>query len=309
LDERWLTALGSIAGISLLTQVLYAVVFVSRYLDLFRSRLWEEDFLEWKRDQVYLIFFKLFYIVSSLYIIFLMVRVYARTRERERSWKLAGWSVLGSAAGAPIAMAILSAAQHQKYPERWFTEVSRSESVHKTRMRLTSGTVQTMWAFSIILESVCVLPQLVLLRQTTVPTVIDSYYLVTLGSYRALYILNWLVRGFGPEHFWDPIADLFGVIQTLLYLDFAWVYYSRQRVKLRNGGIVDSDDMRKSWLVSRLINPRAAVHRQEDDEAEPLDPEADAQNGSSRSRSNRWGPRGVSVAADDTLHDHHSEEA
>jgi hypothetical protein len=32
---------------------------------------------------------------------------------------------------------------------------------------------------------VCVLPQLLLLRQTTVPTVIDSYYLLALGSYRA----------------------------------------------------------------------------------------------------------------------------
>lgn len=165
-----------------------------------------------------------------------------------------------------------------------------------------------MWAFSIILESVCVLPQLVLLRQTTVPTVIDSYYLVTLGSYRALYIMNWLVRGFGPEHFWEPIADLFGVIQTLLYIDFAWVYYSRQRVKLRNGGIVDSEDMRRSWLVSKLINPRAAVHQEA--EEEPLDPEADAENGATpRSRSNRWGPRGISVSADDTLPDHHSEDA
>jgi ER lumen protein retaining receptor len=112
--------------------------------------------------------------------------------------------------------------------------------------------IKITWTFSIILESVCVLPQLLLLRQTTVPTVIDSYYLVTLGSYRALYILNWLVRGFGPEKHWDPIPDFFGVVQTALYVDFAWVYYSRQRVKLRNGGIVDSDDFRKGWLLRGL---------------------------------------------------------
>ena len=49
---------------------------------------------------------------------------------------------------------------------------------------------QLLWTFSIILESVCVLPQLLLLRQTSVPTVLDSYYLVTLGSYRFLYILK-----------------------------------------------------------------------------------------------------------------------
>jgi hypothetical protein len=142
------------------------------------------------------------------------------------------------------------------------------------------------------------LPQLLLLRQTTVPTVIDSYYLVALGSYRALYILNWLVRGFGPEHYWDPIADIFGVVQTLLYLDFAWVYYTRQRVKLRRGGVVDSEDLRKSWFVGKILNSRRI--NTHDDEHEPLDPEA---AGEEESRP-RWGARGISVSADDTLENH-----
>lgn len=43
-----------------------------------------------------------------------------------------------------------------------------------------------MWVFSEILESICVVPQLLLMRQTTVPTVIDSFYLATLGTYRFL---------------------------------------------------------------------------------------------------------------------------
>src|SRR6266536_599278 len=112
------------------------------------------------------------------------------------------------------------------------------------------------WVFSIILESVCVLPQLLLLRQTSVPTVIDSFYLLTLGSYRGLYILNGMVRGWGSDHYWDPVAVMFGIIQSVLYLDFAWVYWTRQRVKLRRGGVVDSDDLRKGWLVNRIIGGR-----------------------------------------------------
>lgn len=152
--------------------------------------------------------------------------------------------------------------------------------------------MQTCWAFSIILESVCVLPQLVLLRQTRVPTVIDSYYLLTLGSYRALYIFNWLYRGFGPEKFWDPISDVFGVIQTLLYIDFAWVYYSRQRVKLRHGGIVDEQDLQKGWFIGKLLTSRAVVPQ--DEEADPLNPE------STDGRTHGWGRRGISVSADDT---------
>src|SRR5271163_1171757 len=102
-----------------------------------------------------------------------------------------------------------------------------------------------IYTFSIVLESVCVLPQLLLLRQTTVPTVIDSFYLLTLGSYRAFYVLNWIVRYASSDrnHFPETEAVIFGVIQTAFYVDFAWVYYTRQRVKLRNGGIVDSEDL------------------------------------------------------------------
>lgn len=165
---------------------------------------------------------------------------------------------------------------------------------------------QLFWAFSIILESVCVLPQLLLLRQTTVPTVIDSYYLVALGSYRAFYILNWLVRGFGGEHHWDPIAFIFGIVQTAFYVDFAWVYYSRQRVKLRNGGIVDSEDFSKSWLVNRVMNFRAS--RASTDEEQNLREDEEGSEG--RVSNNRWGARGISIAADDTLenHGHHGHD-
>ena len=129
---------------------------------------------------------------------------------------------------------------------------------------------------------------------------IDSYYLLALGSYRAFYILNWLVRGFGQEKYWDPFADVFGVIQTAFYIDFAWVYYSRQRVKLRRGGLVDSEDFRKSWLVNNIISFRAR-RSEGDEEHEPLhDAEAgDGENG--RVPANRWGARGISVSADDTL--------
>lgn len=146
------------------------------------------------------------------------------------------------------------------------------------------------------------LPQLLLLRQTTVPTVIDSYYLLTLGSYRAFYILNWLVRGFGSEKFWDPIAVVFGIVQTAFYIDFAWVYYTRQRVKLRRGGIVDSEDLSKSWLVNKVLNFRA--RKSTGDEEQPLHNDEEERAEEGRERTNRWGARGISVSADDTLENH-----
>ncbi|KAJ5094211.1 hypothetical protein N7456_010072 [Penicillium angulare] len=267
----------SAEGVSLLTQMLYGLVFVARYLDLFSSYSWSFGV----EGSVYNLSFKLFYLASSLYLVFIMMKVFPRTREKERAWKLGIYSVIGSLVLAPVMILIF---ERKSHPGNWFLEI--------------------FWVFSIALESVCVLPQLLLLRQTTVPTVINSYYLAALGSYRAFYILNWLVRGFGSEHHWDPIALIFGIVQTAFYIDFAWVYYSRQRVKLRNGGIVDSDDLRKSWLMNRVFNMRGV--RGSTDEEQGLNEEGEGDD--NRPNSNRWGARGVSIAADDTLDHHHGHE-
>lgn len=221
-----------------------------------------------------------------------MLRIYPRTREREKAWKLAIYTLIGSVVIAPP-----------------FTVIFKKFTV-----------VKMLYTFSEALESVCILPQLLLLRQTTVPTVITSFYLVTLGSYRFFYILNWIVRAAGKEHYFDPISFTFGVIQTALYIDFAWVYWTRQRVKLRSGGVVDSDDLRKSWLVGGLLGrgrtstdlgrPSGEI----DDPEEEDDIEAAPRRGGSipnvngnaqrSAQLNRWGKRGVSVSADDTLEEH-----
>jgi ER lumen protein retaining receptor len=231
---------------------------------------------------------KNFYIWSSLYILLLMLRIYPRTREREKAWRLALYATAGSIIAAPIVTAIF-----KKF------EI-----------------VETLYTFSLALESVCILPQLLLLRQTTVPTVITSFYLLTLGSYRFFYILNWIVRGASSEHFFDPVSLIFGVIQTALYVDFAWVYWTRQRVKLRGGGVVDSDDLRKSWLVGGLLGtgrpstdggPPDGFEDDEDDiERQRPGANAPTTNGNARKSTapNRWGKRGVSVSADDTLEEH-----
>ena len=62
------------------------------------------------------------------------------------------------------------------------------------------------------------LPQLLLLRQTSIPTVLDSYYLVTLGSYRFFYILNWIYRAATEDSFEGALVTsaVFGIVQTAL---------------------------------------------------------------------------------------------
>ncbi|KAL5113236.1 hypothetical protein ACEQ8H_008890 [Pleosporales sp. CAS-2024a] len=250
----------SAEGVSLITQALYALVFCTRYLDIFTSSATVDGWHTWNFT------LKIFYTLSSFYIIFLMTSVYARTREREKAWKFGLYCLAGAIVVAPF----------------WFLIFKKWIIRHNTFMGL-------LWTFSEILESVCVIPQLLLLRQTTVPTVIDSYYLATLGTYRFMYVLNWIVRGANEPSYVDPTSWIWGSIQTALMVDFAWVYYTRQRVKLRRGGVVDSEDLNRGWLVGRFAG-RKSVDYEYDEEA-PRDAESGPIN--------KWGRRGISVSADE----------
>ncbi len=129
---------------------------------------------------------------------------------------------------------------------------------------------------------------------------IDSFYLLTLGSYRAFYILNWILRN-AYEGYFDPIAVIFGIIQTAFYVDFAWVYWARQRVKLRNGGVVDSEDLSRGWLVSSLLGPGSSTP---DDETRVSSSHAGrGQRKPPAGKGFGWGARGISVSADEGLLD------
>lgn len=85
---------------------------------------------------------------------------------------------------------------------------------------------EILWAFSLWLESVAILPQLFMLQRTGEAETITTHYLFALGIYRALYIPNWIYRYFAEGHF-DLIPVLAGIVQTVLYSDFFWVYYTK----------------------------------------------------------------------------------
>ena len=65
-----------------------------------------------------------------------------------------------------------------------------------------------------------------MLQRTGEAETITTHYLFALGAYRALYIPNWLYRYFAEGHF-EPIAVLAGILQTVLYSDFFWIYYTK----------------------------------------------------------------------------------
>ncbi|KAH8781890.1 ER lumen protein retaining receptor [Hyaloscypha finlandica] len=180
-----MTQTSSCSGISFKSQALYLIVYITRYLDLF----WTFG------DSLYNTVFKMLFLASSGYTIYLMTTAYKPTHDPNLDTFRVQYLLGGSAV-----LAVL-------FPYKW------------TLYEMT-------WAFSIWLESVAILPQLFLLQRTGEAETITTHYLFALGSYRALYIPNWIYRYFVESH-WEPISVLAGIVQTLLYSDFFWIYYTK----------------------------------------------------------------------------------
>ncbi|KXJ97403.1 ER lumen protein retaining receptor-domain-containing protein [Microdochium bolleyi] len=180
-----MTELNGCAGISFKSQALYLVVYVTRYLDLFST------------DSVYNFIFKVLFIASQSYIIYLMTSKYKPTHDPNLDTFRVQYLVGGAAA-----LAIL-------LPYKYIAS-------------------EILWAFSIWLEAVAILPQLFMLQRTGEAETITTHYLFALGIYRGLYIPNWIWRYFSePNHKVDYIAIIAGIIQTILYSDFFWIYYTK----------------------------------------------------------------------------------
>ena len=116
-----------------------------------------------------------------------------------------------------------------------------------------------LWAFSIWLESVAILPQLFMLQRTGEAETITTHYLFALGAYRGLYIPNWVWRYFTEVNYhWDPIPIVAGIVQTVLYTDFFYIYYTKYVSSVMSRlGRTDSwsDSMTGSSRVKSSICP------------------------------------------------------
>ncbi|KAL7931779.1 ER lumen protein retaining receptor [Trichoderma chlorosporum] len=177
--------LKSCSGISFKSQGLYLLVYLTRYLDLFST------------NSIYNFIFKVLFIGSQGYIIYLMTNAYRPTNDVNVDTFRVQY-LLGGAAVLAVA-----------FPY-YYTPA------------------EIMWAFSIWLESVAILPQLFMLQRTGEAETITTHYLFALGLYRALYIPNWIYRYMAePNHKVDWIAIAAGLIQTVLYSDFFYIYYNK----------------------------------------------------------------------------------
>lgn len=174
----------SCAGISGKSQILFAIVYTTRYLDLFTTFI-----------SAYNTFMKIVFIATSLATVFLMYVKFKATYDHNHDTFRIEFLVLPA-----FVLALLI--NH----ELSFVEV--------------------LWTFSIYLESVAILPQLFLVSKTGEAESITSHYLFALGSYRGLYLFNWVYRYYAEDHY-DLIAIVAGLVQTVLYCDFFYLYITK----------------------------------------------------------------------------------
>jgi hypothetical protein len=87
--------------------------------------------------------------------------------------------------------------------------------------------MEYLWTFSIILESVAFLPQLIMFRKDRNMQVVVRRFIALRGIYRLFYIFNWVYRAHTePRYIHHYLVYTAGGIQVLLYCDFWWYYIS-----------------------------------------------------------------------------------
>ncbi|KAG8230008.1 hypothetical protein J437_LFUL008449 [Ladona fulva] len=183
----------SCAGISGKSQILFAIVYTTRYLDLVTTFI-----------SAYNTIMKIVFIATSYGTLYLMYMKFKATYDHNhdtfRYFEVDVAFMIEFLIIPAIALSLL---------------INHDFAV-----------LEVLWTFSIYLESVAILPQLFLVSKTGEAESITSHYLFALGSYRALYLLNWIYRYYSEEHY-DLIAIVAGVVQTVLYCDFFYLYITK----------------------------------------------------------------------------------
>eukprot|EP00428_Durinskia_dybowskii_P070497 CAMPEP_0170394672 /NCGR_PEP_ID=MMETSP0117_2-20130122/21380_1 /TAXON_ID=400756 /ORGANISM="Durinskia baltica, Strain CSIRO CS-38" /LENGTH=217 /DNA_ID=CAMNT_0010650951 /DNA_START=85 /DNA_END=738 /DNA_ORIENTATION=+ len=187
----------SCVGVSCKMQEMYAMVFCCRYLDLF-----------WSYISLYNSVMKIIFITSTFYLIYMMrfKTPTCQTYERANDSFPHELYLLGPCALFGIL----------------FTEAYSIPDV--------------LWSMSIWLESVAILPQLVLMQRHKEVENLTSHFVGAMGAYRAFYILNWIYRYFAEDYV-NWIGWVGGLLQTGLYCDFFY-YYAKSK-----------------WYGSKLVLP------------------------------------------------------
>lgn len=189
------------AGISLRTHELFLLVFLTRYTDLFTTYY-----------GVYNSVMKVLYIGSTASIVYAIrykqpiCSSYDKAQDTFRHFEF-----------AILPCMILAVITHLVSGEGKGLDLARQAQ-------------ELLWVFSIFLEAVAILPQLIVLQRFREVENLTGNYIFFMGAYRALYIFNWVYRAYyEPGYRHHYVVYVCGVLQTALYVDFFYYYVMSKR--------------------------------------------------------------------------------
>lgn len=189
------------AGISLRTHELFLLVFLTRYTDLFTTYY-----------GIYNSVMKVLYIGSTASIVYAIrykqpiCSSYDKAQDTFRHFEF-----------AILPCIILAVLTHLISGEGKGLDLARNAQ-------------ELLWVFSIYLEAVAILPQLIVLQRFREVENLTGNYIFFMGAYRALYIFNWVYRAYyEPGYRHHYVVYFCGVLQTALYVDFFYYYVMSKR--------------------------------------------------------------------------------
>jgi ER lumen protein retaining receptor len=136
--------------------------------------------------------------------------------------------------------------------------------------------LESLWTTSIFLESIAILPQLFVLRRYRLVENLTGKFMLCLGSYRVLYLLNWIYRSYTQEWYrHNYIVYIAGVIQSCMFVDFFIQYINISPLVPccgRNGNEDDEDDDNEGLIfeISRTQEVRQHPRMGKVSSSEPL---------------------------------------
>lgn len=185
-------------GLSLKTQALYFLVFATRYLDLFTNHL-----------SMYNTIMKVIFLAASGLIVYLMK--YKKPICNSYDPNMDDFDVKLLVIPCVLIGIMVHLGQVYIYEDPF-------------------SVFEIFWCFSIYLEAFAIVPQLAVLRQYAKQNsgfveTLTSHYVFALGSYRVLYMVNWIDRYLTEEDYTSSwVVWIGGIIQTLLYGRFFYFY-------------------------------------------------------------------------------------
>ncbi|KAI5172694.1 ER lumen protein retaining receptor [Pancytospora epiphaga] len=183
----------SVSGLSLQTQLLYLLTYFLRYLDLFVGPHHTDPL------NIYNKVMKIIFIAYQVYIVYLIAVKYSSTYNKR-------FDVFN------LPVILLGA-------------FLISFFVKGETFSFGSYIEEYLYTASLLIETVAILPQLVMIQEAGDCETLTSHYIFLLGLYRLCYAFSFIIRYLRGKGF-DVLIVATSLIQTGLYVDFFVVYYS-----------------------------------------------------------------------------------